>query len=211
MNQKQIKHQHIQGFFLWDISDALCQNYEVTFISTTFGFVEVPEFLSCVNALNGLTFISTRFGIRFVLENDMCQCPQRAYFHFYMDLFSGLRSSTLCQCPQRAYFHFYGSALLYRWTVGSVSMPSTGLLSFLRYPLGTLDFSGFRELFLQVINRIFCKLLFLLLFLCLSKNLSAHTLLSYALIALLSINSYYNFQIVTIQRLAGHEKTDGVD
>ena len=90
-------------------------------------------------------------------------------------------------------------------------MPSTGLLSFLRYPLGTLDFSGFRELFLQVINRIFCKLLFLLLFLCLSKNLSAHTLLSYALIALLSINSYYNFQIVTIQRLAGHEKTDGVD
>ena len=57
---------------------------------------------------------------------------------------------------------------------------------------------------MQVINRIFCKLLFLLLFLCLSKNLSVHTLLSYALIALLSINSYYNFQILFLHFKNGY-------
>ena len=41
------------------------------------------------------------------------------------------------------------------WLLGDglfVSMPSTGLLPFLRQLLGTLDFTGFRELFLQVIN-----------------------------------------------------------
>ena len=141
----------------------------------------------------------------------MCQCPQRAYFHFYSYSKYFFDICSKCQCPQRAYFHFYSAPCQRKTARSCVSMPSTGLLSFLRQPLGTLDFSGFRELFLQVINRIFCKLLFLLLFLCLSKNLSAYTLLSYALIALLSINSYYNFQIVTIQRLAGHEKTDGVD
>ena len=64
----------------------------------------------------------------------LCQCPQRAYFHFYsedaittiddvmcVNALNGLTSIStdwwskkgylgdLCQCPQRAYFHFYGS------------------------------------------------------------------------------------------------------
>ena len=64
----------------------------------------------------------------------MCQCPQRAYFHFYSENQGCIRSrsivsmpstgllpflrkeistseymAAMCQCPQRAYFHFYGS------------------------------------------------------------------------------------------------------
>ena len=164
-----------------------------------------------VNALNGLTFISTMTEDIFTSEVELCQCPQRAYFHFYSSWKKQRRKRRTVSMPSTGLLSFLLNREEFMSNHSDVSMPSTGLLSFLRYPLGTLDFSGFRELFLQVINRIFCKLLFLLLFLCLSKNLSAHTLLSYALIALLSINSYYNFQIVTIQRLAGHEKTDGVD
>ena len=64
----------------------------------------------------------------------LCQCTQRAYFHFYIsekknvvflaecvNALNGLTSIStylvetrntmyiVCQCPQRAYFHFYGS------------------------------------------------------------------------------------------------------
>ena len=89
-----------------------------------------------VNALNGLTSISTSVKKRmlfFLLSVSMpstgllpflqvrdghqiknflkCQCPQRAYFHFY-SIESQLTkiNSILCQCPQRAYFHFYYEA-----------------------------------------------------------------------------------------------------
>ena len=60
-----------------------------------------------VNALNGLTSISTNFKDMREAVVTMCQCPQRAYFHFYSENFE-----VLCKY------------------VG-VSMPSTGLLSFL--------------------------------------------------------------------------------
>ena len=36
-----------------------------------------------VNALNVLTFISTMFTCNDYDKNILCQCPQRAYFHFY--------------------------------------------------------------------------------------------------------------------------------
>ena len=36
-----------------------------------------------VNALNGLTSISTNFKDMREAVVTMCQCPQRAYFHFY--------------------------------------------------------------------------------------------------------------------------------
>ena len=39
---------------------------------------------------------------------------------------------TLCQCPQRAYFHFYTPTKQKKLVAINVSMPSTGLLSFLR-------------------------------------------------------------------------------
>ena len=38
-----------------------------------------------------------------------CQCPQRAYFHFYDETAEELSIKVMCQCPQRAYFHFYRS------------------------------------------------------------------------------------------------------
>ena len=62
----------------------------------------------------------------------MCQCPQRAYFHFYKWRWWKDRFHSTCQCPQRAYFHFYVEENLQKELEGIVSMPSTGLLSFLR-------------------------------------------------------------------------------
>ena len=37
----------------------------------------------CVNALNGLTSISTANELECPITAEECQCPQRAYFHFY--------------------------------------------------------------------------------------------------------------------------------
>ena len=86
----------------------------------------------------------------------MCQCPQRAYFHFYLvfafvalaigvsmpstGLLSFLQYGCAmveymnagCQCPQRAYFHFYRRYYVRILVCNKVSMPSTGLLSFLQ-------------------------------------------------------------------------------
>ena len=87
-----------------------------------------------VNALNGLTSISTDWWSKKGYLGDLCQCPQRAYFHFYYQLMTIERflqwvsmpstgllpflrwknmmnrtEAEACQCPQRAYFHFYGS------------------------------------------------------------------------------------------------------
>ena len=39
----------------------------------------------------------------------VCQCPQRAYFHFYRYIMRALVTGKQCQCPQRAYSHFYFS------------------------------------------------------------------------------------------------------
>ena len=63
-----------------------------------------------VNALNGLTFISTQRTLKFCVNMSVCQCPQRAYFHFYIvtEIKYDIEPE-VCQCPQRAYFHFYGS------------------------------------------------------------------------------------------------------
>ena len=39
---------------------------------------------------------------------EVCQCPQRAYFHFYRTKSGATEGQDAsCQCPQRAYFHFY--------------------------------------------------------------------------------------------------------
>ena len=61
-----------------------------------------------VNALNGLTSISTNFKDMREAVVTMCQCPQRAYFHFYIvtEIKYDIEPE-VCQCPQRAYFHFY--------------------------------------------------------------------------------------------------------
>ena len=60
-------------------------------------------------------------------------------------------------------------------------MPSTGFYLFLRYPLGSLDFTGFRDLILQVINRIFCKLAFSQYFLCSFLNTKSYRYFYYTL------------------------------
>ena len=70
---------------------------------------------------------------QFLGNEQMCQCPQRAYFHFYLpDNMACLDINNLCQCPQRAYFHFYFIFKEVAYDNLCVSMPSTGLLSFLR-------------------------------------------------------------------------------
>ena len=61
-----------------------------------------------------------------------CQCPQRTYFHFYRQSYVTVCCVILCQCPLRAYFHFYVLNAANEFAVESVSMPSTGLLPFLR-------------------------------------------------------------------------------
>ena len=43
------------------------------------------------------------------INSILCQCPQRAYFHFYYEAAYIFDQYEVCQCPQRAYFHFYGS------------------------------------------------------------------------------------------------------
>ena len=114
--------------------------------------------IKSVNTLNGLLLISTTSGPCMPATIDcMCQCPQRASTYFY-----------------------------YRWnqdcrTSCSVSMPSTGFYLFLRYPLGSLDFTGFRDLILQVINRIFCKLAFSQYFLCSFLNTKSYRYFYYTL------------------------------
>ena len=42
-----------------------------------------------------------------------------------------LTEDSQCQCPQRAYFHFYKVQFLLNVNSEDVSMPSTGLLPFL--------------------------------------------------------------------------------
>ena len=70
----------------------------LTFISTrtqsTFS-ISVPS----VNALNGLTFISTLHPVRGKPREAACQCPQRAYFHFY-----GSLSEPLILAASESYF-----------------------------------------------------------------------------------------------------------
>ena len=62
-----------------------------------------------------------------------CQCPQRAYSHFYnANTMSKWLPPLMCQCPLRTYFHFYVLNAANEFAVESVSMPSTGLLPFLR-------------------------------------------------------------------------------
>ena len=52
-----------------------------------------------VNALNGLTFISTEKLYDFQNSFYRCQCPQRAYFHFY-----GSLSEPLILAASESYF-----------------------------------------------------------------------------------------------------------
>ena len=52
-----------------------------------------------VNALNGLTSISTNFKDMREAVVTMCQCPQRAYFHFY-----GSLSEPLILAASESYF-----------------------------------------------------------------------------------------------------------
>ena len=84
-----------------------------------------------VNALNGLTSISTTDSEIKQKVDAVCQCPQRAYFHFYtIDIFmhsmrkrvNALNGLTSISTIDNWY---------YAW-IGIVSMPSTGLLPFLR-------------------------------------------------------------------------------
>ena len=52
-----------------------------------------------VNALNGLTFISTMMINMTKNYGELCQCPQRAYFHFY-----GSLSEPLILAASKSYF-----------------------------------------------------------------------------------------------------------
>ena len=106
----------------------------------------------CVNALNGLLLISSPI-FEITQEDDlMCQCPQRA----------------------STYFFYHGIASMPLGCI--VSMPSTGFYLFLQYPPRTLDFTEFWRGFLQVINWIFCQLIFSIVFLCLccGRNMYTH-------------------------------------
>ena len=64
-----------------------------------------------VNALSGLLLISTEFQFKCEAVRYMCQCPQRASTHFYVEIEPELKCWKMCQCPQRASTHFYGSLL----------------------------------------------------------------------------------------------------
>ena len=52
-----------------------------------------------------LLIIECQIGI----PDRVCQCPLRAYFHFYIMTKYNENGTLMCQCPLRAYFHFYGS------------------------------------------------------------------------------------------------------
>ena len=56
--------------------------------------------IESVNALNGLTSISTDWWSKKGYLGDLCQCPQRAYFHFY-----GSLSEPLILLASESYFY----------------------------------------------------------------------------------------------------------
>ena len=94
---------------------------------------------------------------------EVCQCPQRAYFHFYnlitLELPSALQVSMpstgllpfpqkiwygnsernwMCQCPQRAYFHFYIRHITLIWKMNSCVNALNGLTSISTKKKGTM-------------------------------------------------------------------------
>ena len=105
----------------------------LTFISTA-ALISIDFFKGCVNALNGLTFISTASQVNSNQQSqNSCQCPQRAYFHFYgrnMALTMTLQSCV--NALNGLTFISTQKIAICLCTTSSVSMPSTGLLSFLQ-------------------------------------------------------------------------------
>ena len=63
----------------------------------------------CVNALNGLTFISTRTQSTFSISVPSVNALNGLTFISTLHPVRGKPREAACQCPQRAYFHFYGS------------------------------------------------------------------------------------------------------
>ena len=93
---------------------------------------EEPSMTLSVNALYGLTSIST--GKYSVVDGtlNLCQCPLRAYFHFYS------RCTVQMNQHQKCVNALYGLTSISTTSEGfdddliDVSMPSTGLLPFLQ-------------------------------------------------------------------------------
>jgi len=67
----------------------------------------------------------------------VCQCPQAGFTHFYRQRFpTSFWIQKLCQCPQAGFTHFYAIGIVETESKDGVSMPSSGLYSFLQ----VLDF-----------------------------------------------------------------------
>ena len=64
---------------------------------------------SCVNALNGLTFISTDLWGHHGRPFDGVNALNGLTFISTTEYEAVSKVMNMCQCPQRAYFHFYGS------------------------------------------------------------------------------------------------------
>ena len=85
-----------------------------------------------VNALNGLTSISTYDRYIGNVALMLCQCPQRAYFHFYTVKVAKGISYKVVSMPSTGLLPFLLKKEEEKKIAEIVSMPSTGLLPFLR-------------------------------------------------------------------------------
>ena len=64
--------------------------------------------------------------------DNMCQCPQSCFLHFYTFYIFGYKNFKRCQCPQSCFLHFYNINFETNLELTNVSMPSVVLSSFLR-------------------------------------------------------------------------------
>ena len=87
---------------------------------------------NCVNALNGLTSISTANELECPITAEECQCPQQAYFHFYTVKVAKGISYKVVSMPSTGLLPFLLKKEEEKKIAEIVSMPSTGLLPFLR-------------------------------------------------------------------------------
>ena len=84
-----------------------------------------------VNALNGLLLISTSFVTALASALEVCQCPQRASTHFYLNAFGFTVPEENVSMPSTGFYSFLPRKNTYRNNADNVSMPSTGFYSFL--------------------------------------------------------------------------------
>ena len=170
----------ISSIHTWDIRSAWhwCVNaLNGLLLISSKSFRVTDDKNECVNALNGLLLISSPLK-----ENsaDGKKCVNALNGLLLISSASkagkGIKSAVGCQCPQRASTYFFNVRLRIYWNRRIVSMPSTGFYLFLQYPPRTLDFTEFWRGFLQVINWIFCQLIFSIVFLCLccGRNMYTH-------------------------------------